>query len=168
MGYSKNSHLWPEAGEVFFREHVITPLCQSGPHCVATCLAMLTGACPEQFIDKVNTQDPVAWSEALQAYGMKLAYCPTDARKLKFYSEELLAIDDLFTISYYTTVDASRILRDPDENGWVCGSHIVILHRGMIYDPATGKVASLLEHQGQECHTKRIFRVVSRDSARGL
>ncbi|CAF5168391.1 unnamed protein product, partial [Rotaria magnacalcarata] len=35
---------------------------------------------PEDFQGNLNTQDPVSWSAALKPYGMKLAYCPHDAR----------------------------------------------------------------------------------------
>ena len=90
---------------------------------------------------------------------MKLAYIPFDARKLKFYMDELVSLDDLFLLSYYSGLSL-EILRDPDENGWVCESHVVILHRDQIIDPASGESRPAFDHWCNGCHTKRIFRVV--------
>jgi hypothetical protein len=166
--YDQNATLWENKDECFFRHHDIRPIRQTGPHCVSTTLAMLTGKTPENFQGKMNTQDPSSWSKVLQPYGMKLAYCPMDARKLKFYMDELVAMDDLFTLSYYTSLDSEDILGDPDSKGWVTGSHIVILHRDKILDPATGTAIPAREHYCNNYHTKRIFRIVSSDHIRGL
>ncbi|UJR29458.1 hypothetical protein I4U23_010670 [Adineta vaga] len=96
----KDTPVWStEEQEHYFRDPVIQPLLQEGPTCVSNCLAMLTGKRPEDFQGNINTQDPVSWSAALKPYGMKLAYCPHDARKLKFYIEQLIALDDLFALS---------------------------------------------------------------------
>lgn len=162
--------VWPaEDKEHHFRDLVIQPLCQRGPSCVSNCLAMLTGKTPEDFQGKhVNTQDPVSWSAALQPYGKKLAYCPHDARKLKFYIEQLIALDDLFALSFYTTMDPDDVLRDPDSTGFVTQSHIVLLHRDKIYDSLDREVIPARDHYGLECHTKRIFRVLPATHARGL
>ncbi|CAF3392692.1 unnamed protein product [Rotaria socialis] len=166
--YDRNGKLWPNVDENFFRDREIKPIRQSGPHCVSTVLAMLTEQTPETFQGQMNTQDPSSWSAVLQPYGMKLAYCPMDVRKLKFYMDELIAIDDLFTLSYYTSNDPSIILGDPNPTGWITGSHIVILHRDKIIDPASGTVTPALEDVCNKYHTKRIFRVVPSDHARGL
>ncbi|CAF3984020.1 unnamed protein product [Rotaria sp. Silwood2] len=166
--YDRNTTLWSNMDECFFRNCEIQPILQTGPHCVSTVLAMLTGKKPIDFQGKMNTQDPWSWSQVLHPYGMKLAYCPVDVRKLKFYMNELIAINDLFTLSYYTTLDSNEILGDPDSGGWVTGSHIVILHRNMILDPIFGTTTPALEHHCNEYHTKRIFRVVPSDHVRGL
>lgn len=159
--------LWPQQEGPFFASRDLQPIRQSGPHCVSTVLAMLTGEKPEAYQrGEINTQDPASWSAVLHPHGMKLAYCPTDARKLKFYLPELLAHGDLFTLSYYT--ESSKILRDPDASGWVCSSHIVLLHRGHILDPSGGTRTPAQEHHAMECHTKRIFRVVPAAHGRGL
>jgi hypothetical protein len=168
MPYDNNCHLWPNTEDSFFRNIKIQPIHQKGPHCVSTVLAMLSGSEPEDFQGVVNTQDPVSWSEALQKFGMKLAYCPTDARKLKYYMTELLELNDLFTISYYTTTDRDMILGDPSSDGWVCGSHIVIMHKDKIFDPQYGRVADAASHISNGYHTKRIFRVVPVAVTRGL
>jgi hypothetical protein len=131
-------------------------------------LGILTGAPPEKFQGAINTQDPVSWSEALKAWDMKLAYCPADVRKLKHYMKELVALDALFTLSYYTTIEPDEILADPDSSGWVTGSHIVILHRDKILDPMSGSERGAFEHECNDYHTKRIFRVVSVEHPRGL
>ena len=168
MPYDRTTGLWPSTGEHFFREQRIASILQSGPHCVSTVLGMLTGAESERFQGKINTQDPGSWSQALSKWNMKLAYCPSDVRKVKFYLPELLAIDDLFTISYFTPHEPSDILADPSEDGWICGSHIVILHRDRIFDPAGGNACRFQEHDCLECHTKRVFRVVPLIHERGL
>ncbi len=166
MPYDAKSLLWTQGNEVFFRDRSFRAVRQDGPHCVSTVLAILTGAPPERFQGGVNTQDPVSWSEALHEWGMKLAYCPTDARKLKHYTQELVRLDDLFTLSYYTDRDA--ILGEPDSRGWVGGSHIVVLHRRSILDPVSGSVTDALDHPCTARHTKRIFRVIPSDHPRGL
>ncbi|MCS7014629.1 MAG: hypothetical protein RMI91_14600 [Gemmatales bacterium] len=168
MPYDITCRLWPQDNEAFFRDKTFRVIRQHGPHCVATVLAMLTGDSPDKFMEKINTQDPVSWSEALREAGMKLAYCPTDIRKLKHYMAELVAYDDLFTLSYYTTTEPEKLLGEPDERGWLVGSHIVILHRQMILDPATGEAGDAFQHECNEYHTKRIFRVVPVDHPRGL
>ncbi|CAF3448708.1 unnamed protein product, partial [Rotaria sp. Silwood2] len=76
--YDPNSTLWSNTNESFFRDFEIKPIRQIGPHCVSTVLAMLTGKEPQDFQGKMNTQDPCSWSQVLQPYGMKLAYCPMD------------------------------------------------------------------------------------------
>ena len=168
MPYDLTSNLWPNLSDQFFRLRTLQPAKQSGPHCVSTVLSILSGAAPESFQGQVNTQGPRAWSDALQSYGMKLAFCPTDVRKLKFYFEELLKIDDLFTLSFFTPPNPADVLADPDESGWVCGSHIVVLHRELVLDPATGGSSKLKDFKRAECHTKRIFRVVPVAHPRGL
>jgi len=169
MPYNKTCKLWPDNAEEFFRDKDITPLQQSGPHCVSTCLAMLTGVTPKEFQGRINTQEPLSWSDGMKKYGMKLAYCPTDTRRLEFYMPDLLELDDLFTLSYYKLgEDPTAILNDPDDEGWICGSHIVIMHRSHILDPASGSKTSAETHGCNDYHTKRIFRVVPRSHIRGI
>lgn len=168
MPYDRNSHLWPDPKERFFSEHEVRVIRQTGPHCVSTSLAILTGAKPEQFQGVVNKQDPISWSDKIKQWGMQFAYCPTDARKLRFYIPELIELDDLFTLSYYTALDGHTILGDPNHNGWVCGSHIVVMHRDKILDPAGGTVTDATEHHCNNCHTKRVFRVVPAGYRRSL
>jgi len=168
MAYDLNNQLWLNKSEHFFQDEYITPVLQDGPHCVSTSLAILTGAEPEDFQGVVNTQDPISWSQSLGLYGMKLAYCPTDARRLEFYMSELIELDDLFTLSYYTARDEYEILSDPGDRGWIGGSHVVVMHRDQIYDPARGNVSDALKHHANIYHTKRIFRVVPIDHQRGV
>lgn len=168
MSYDAASNLWRRSDESFFRDKSLSVIQQNGPHCVATVLGILTGTSPEKFQGKINTQDPVSWSEALSQWNMKLAYCPTDARKIKHYMEELVALDDLFTLSYYTTKNPQAILGEPDSRGWITGSHIVILHRHKILDSMSGTESEALNHSCNDFFTKRIFRVVPSDHKRGL
>jgi hypothetical protein len=165
----RNTPVWPaKEGEHYFRDLVIQPLGQQGPTCVSNCLAMLTGQRPEQFQGNINTQDPVSWSAALHPYGMKLAYCPHDVRKLKFYIEELIALDDLFALSFYTSSDPQEILGDADSTGYVTQSHLILLHRDKIYDSALFLCEPARNHHCLDYHTKRIFRVLPVTHARGL
>jgi hypothetical protein len=168
MPYNFTCSLWPRKGEHFFHQKVIIPVKQEGPHCVSTVLAMLTGKNPADFqTSALNTQDPISWSDLLKPYGMKLAYCPCDVRKLKFYIDELIELDDLFLLCYYIPI-GPEILKDPDVNGWVCSSHVVILHRDKIIDPKRGDITPAKNHECNEHHTKRIFRVVPSNYERGL
>ncbi|MEJ5166130.1 MAG: hypothetical protein WHV67_03785 [Thermoanaerobaculia bacterium] len=167
MPYNKNCNLWPKDNEMFFKDITINPIKQTGPHCVSTVLAMLVGEKPETFQKIINTQDPISWSDSLKPYGLKLAYCPTDVRKLKFYIDELIEHNDLFLLCYYCA-DESKIMSDPDPEGWLCSSHVVILLRDKIIDPKKGVIEQAKDHDCLERHTKRIFRVVPVNYERGL
>jgi hypothetical protein len=169
MPFDTNSLLWNAQPEHYFRNRAIQPIEQDDSHCVSTVLAMLSGETPERFQGVVNTQDPVSWSESLKEYGLKLAYCASDNRKVKFYLPELVELNDVFTISYFTPTEPADVLRDPrPSDGWVCGSHIVILQGEDIIDPARGDRVRAVEHRGMERFTKRIFRVVPANHPRGL
>ena len=160
--------LWPNETDAFFRGRGLHSRVQEGATCVATSLAIVSGCEPAEFRD-VNTQNPVEWSDALRRFGMKLAYLPTDIRPVKFYIDELLRYDDLFVIGFYSNRDGREaILRTLDENGWLCASHMVVLHRDQIYDPARGTNVEARLYDRLDSHTKRIFRVVPADHPRGL
>lgn len=166
MPYNHSSMIWPSTKEHYYRDRKFEPIKQDGPHCVSTVLAILTGETPEFLQGIINTQDPISWSDVLKRWNMKLAYCSTDARRLKHYIKELIKYDDLFTLSYYTNPD--EILGEPDEKGWVARSHIVILHRDRIIDPAMGESFEAINSKYGDFHTKRIFRVVPAYHIRGL
>ncbi len=170
MCYNTNTRLWESAEENFFREKMIVPQLQIGGTCVSTALSMLTGVTPEDIRTVgINTQNPVSWSLALIPYGMKLAYCPVDVRRLKFYMEELIGYDDLFLLCYYSLNDPSEtILNDPDNMGWIVGSHVVILQRDQIIDSSIGAIIQARQHDCNNAYTKRLFRVVPKDHKRGL
>jgi hypothetical protein len=187
---------------------------------------------------RINTQNPVTWSEALNPYKMQLAYLPTDVRPLDFYIDELIGYEDLFMLAFYTGPDPhilekrhcaeilDNIIRDslgqlddlqrqqiingqqrlddlqrqqiinelklqlqrkkPYQTG---SSHVVLLHKNRIYDPAHSANANGLgiTSANEYCdrkkqyylglrddsrvtglHTKRLFRVVPRGHKRGL
>lgn len=138
---------------------------QIGPSCVATTLTMIaraTGgeATVESFKQATNSQSPHSWSNALKPYGLQLAYCNHDLRRIEYYIDELVGLDDLFLVSFYSADPPS----DPDENGKLCTAHIVTLYKGAIYDTAkhgdSGGVISAQNYTRLERQTKRIFRVV--------
>lgn len=160
-----SASLWPNMTDCFFRDRSLSPRQQEGLTCVATCLAILSGANPGDFDGKINTQDPVTWSDALSPFGMKLAYLPTDVRKLRFYIEELVGYDDLFTLGFYIPREPAALLQDPQGDGWLCGSHLVVLHRDRIVEETSVRA---VDYSGLECHTKRVFRVVPVGHRRGL
>ena len=168
MPYDYNSRIWPDSRAHFFTNVSINPLRQNGPHCVSTCLGMLTGLAPEHFQTRINTQNPSSWSDALRPYGMQLAYCSTDVRKIKYYIPELVSYEDLFVLCYYTSSEEKEIMREPDPSGWLTGSHIVILQNYNIFDPARGIGENAYEHSCNIYHTKRIFRVVPTDHPRRI
>lgn len=160
--------LWPNTTDAFFRTRELRHARQVGPTCVATSLAIAAGTDACDIAGSINTQDPVSWSAALGRFGMKLAYLPTDARKLRFYIHELVKLDDLFVVGIYTPFDPVSILADPRLDGWVCGSHLVVLHRDRIYDPLREEPTDALRSDRLDCHTKRAFRVVPVRHPRGL
>lgn len=163
------SSLWPsESGERFFPELSIRHRTQMGGSCVSTGLSLLTGQAPADVRQQINTQDPVSWSQYLQGHGMKLAYCPSDLRRLRHYKAQLLALDDLFTLSTYSSQDPEVIGADPSESGWVCGSHFVVLHRHTVYDTRYSEPIALNDYGNLNRYVKRLFRVVPAAHGRGL
>ena len=137
-----NAPLWDatvnnEAQDQFFADINLNHDRQIGPSCVATTLAMIvrtTGAevTVEEIKEVTNSQSPHTWSNALKPYGMQLAYCNNDLRRIENYIDELVEHDDLFLLSFYSIDPPS----DPDENGKLCTAHIVTLHKDTIYDTA--------------------------------
>ena len=161
--------LWDEESECepkgpFFRDLEIEHIKQIGPSCVPTTLAMLarsTGADvgPDDFKEIINSQSPHTWSKALHPYGLQLAYCNHDLRRLRYIVDELVAHDDLFLLCFYSVDPPS----DPDENGKLCTAHIVTLHRDKIIDTAKSHLCGVSlasQYPRLERQTKRIFRVV--------
>ena len=157
----------PEA-KPFFRDLSLTHRVQIGGSCVSTGLSLLTGEEPVSIRPQLNTQDPVSWSRYLQRHGMKLAYCSTDLRRLRHYVEELLAHDDLFTLSTYSPGNPLDIGDEPDSSGWICSSHFVVLHRDQVYDTRFAHPVPLRDYCDLNRYVKRLFRVVPADHARGL
>lgn len=167
--FDLKSRLWPDRnGPSWFRDLDIGHDMQFGGSCVATSLGLLTGEDPDIIREAINTQDPVSWSHYLQGYGMKLAYCPTDLRRLRHYAKELLALDDLFAISTYSSTDPADIGREPDSRGWICGSHLALLHRSRVHDTRLAAPVPLNEYADLDCYVKRVFRVVPVEVVRGL
>ena len=165
-----NAPLWDVAavGDIqgpFFSDIEIRHDRQIGPSCVATTLAMIartTGAdvTPDDFKQVTNSQSPHSWSNALKPYGMQLAYCNHDLRRIEHYIDELVEHDDLFLLCFYSVNPPS----DPNEAGKLCTAHIVTLHKDTIYDTAkhssSGGVIAAHDYARLERQTKRIFRVV--------
>ena len=154
-----------EAEDQFFADINLNHDRQIGPSCVATTLAMIvrtTGAevTVEEIKEVTNSQSPHTWSNALKPYGMQLAYCNNDLRRIENYIDELVEHDDLFLLSFYSIDPPS----DPDENGKLCTAHIVTLHKDTIYDTAknsgSGGIIAAQDYARLERQTKRIFRVV--------
>jgi hypothetical protein len=125
-------------------------------------IARTTGADVEadDFKTITNSQSPHSWSNALKPYGMQLAYCNHDVRRIEHYIDELVELDDLFFLCFYSVNPPS----DPDANGKLCTAHIVTMHNDTIYDTAkqsgSGGVVLANDYTRLERQTKRIFRVV--------
>ena len=154
-----------ETQDQFFADINLNHDRQIGPSCVATTLAMIvrtTGVevTVEEIKEVTNSQSPHTWSNALKPYGMQLAYCNNDLRRIENYIDELVEHDDLFLLSFYSIDPPS----DPDENGKLCTAHIVTLHKDTIYDTAkdsgSGGIIAAQDYARLKRQTKRIFRVV--------
>ena len=157
----------PEATP-FFHDLCLTHRVQIGGSCVSTGLSLLTGEEPVEVRAQLNTQDPISWSRYLQRHGMKLAYCSTDLRRLQYYVDELLAHDDLFTLSTYSPSNPLDIAEEPDSSGWICSSHFVVLHRDTVYDTRFAHPIPLRDYCDRNRYVKRMFRVVPAAHSRGL
>ena len=163
------STLWDrQTYHPYFQNLSIQHRRQIGGSCVSTGLSLLTNEEPNAIRSHVNTQDPVSWSNYLKGFGMKLAYCPTDLRRLRHYKDQLLDMDDLFAISTYSSTDPEQITQEPNEEGWVCGSHFVVLHRDTVFDTRYDRPILLVDYDDCERFVKRLFRVVPAEHERGL
>jgi hypothetical protein len=91
--------LWPDTTERFFASLHLHSAPIPGTFSIASIIASLTGGDLEQIMDRVEANDPLSWSLVLQEYGMKLAYCPTDVRRMIHYLEELVALNDIFILT---------------------------------------------------------------------
>ena len=70
--------------------------------------------------------------QALKPFGMQLAYCNHDQRRIEYIIDELKQLNDLFFVSFYSIDPPS----DPDENGKLCTAHIITMHGSTFYDTA--------------------------------
>ena len=169
------SKIW-HGREKFFKKLELQVQKQKGPYCVAYALSIATGFEVKKFLDfeGFTNRDPVTWSDALKKIAnMKLAYCTTDLRKVKYYSVDLLECDDLFIIGYYSPrykyKDETDVLLEPGKDGSELAlGHAVILYKDKIYDSRNAIVKKLKEHECMECHTKRIFRFVPAGYEKGI
>ena len=102
-----NAPLWHlpkgENHASYFDDLKLEHLRQIGPSCVATTLCMVaraTGAdvTPEYFKARTNSQSPYSWSEALKPFGMQLAYCNHDQRRIEYIIDELKQLLSLIHI----------------------------------------------------------------------
>lgn len=169
MEFDFASSLWPSQDATpYFQERQLQHRMQKGGSCVSTGLSLLTGEAPTAIRQQINTQDPVSWSCYLEGHGLKLAYCPTDFRRLRHYVDDLLALDDLFTFSTYSPELPREIGAEPDEEGWICSSHFVVLHRDTVYDTRFPEPIALVDYEDLQRYVKRIFRVVPSAQVRGL
>ena len=149
----------------FFGHLNLSHVRQRGPSCVATTLSMVANATgaqttPEDFKQVTNSQAPHTWSEALKPFGLQLAYCNNDVRRLGYFVDELATYNDLFFLCFYSKDPPS----DPEVSGKLCTAHIITLHGSTIYDTAKvasqGGVCDVGDYDRLERQTKRIFRVV--------
>lgn len=152
--------LWPDNSQPFFPSLQLDSAPVPGTFSIASIIASLTGGDLEAIMNKVGANDPVSWSLVLEDYGMKLAYCPTDIRRVIHYLDELVALNDVFILTYYTPERPPRILAEPDNLGWICGMHSVLVVREMVYDPYLDIRQRIYAHHCRHFHTKSIFRVV--------
>jgi len=170
---NQTCEIWTGDDDTFFNELTIQHKNQSGPSCVATTLSMIVEslgftADVDYFKQVTNSQSPQTWSDSLKPFGLQLAYCNTDVRRLKFYLEELASLKDLFLVSFYS-IDPPF---DIDRNGKLCTAHIVTMHKNVIYDTAKdveyGGVSMFQNYPRLNRPVKRIFRVVPLGHARCL
>ncbi len=141
---------------------------QTSTDCVANALSVLALAEPASIALEINTQSPISWSDYLLGAGYQLAYCNTDFRRLHHYVDELLELDDLFLISTYGSMEPSQIGREPDQNGWITGSHIAVLYRDTVYDSMLSGPCRLRDYPRNNRYVKRLFRVVPAGFSRSL
>jgi len=161
---------WPESAAEphgpHFHHLTLSHIKQQGPTCVPTTLAMLasatgTSVSPEDMMPKINSQAPHTWSAALKPFGMQLAYCNVDVRRASDHVDALLALDDLFLLSFYS---GEPPFEPEVPGGKLCTAHIVTVHRDLLIDTARpasgGGVVPLHAYNRLHNPTKRVFRVV--------
>ncbi len=154
--------LWYGTNETFFEDFELKHILQKGPSCVPTTLAMIARATGAEVTisdmkEAINTQAPHTWSNALKPFGLQLAYCNNDARSISYFIDELVGLNDLFLLSFYS----SEPPKGPDSNGKLCTAHIVTLHKDEIIDTAKRDgTCKAHDYSRLANRCKRIFRVV--------
>ena len=169
MPHDLHSPLWDSRDDTrYFPDLTLRHRRQQSTDCVANALSMLTGVEPGSIALDINTQSPISWSDYLMGCGMQLAYCNTDFRRLDHYVDELLDQDDLFLLCTYGSLDPMQIGREPDESGWITGSHVAVLHQDIVYDSMLSGPCPLIDYPRNNRYVKRLFRVVPAGFARSL
>lgn len=169
MEFDAFGTLWPDHNPEGFARHLtLTHQRQIGGTCVPTGLAVISGEPVATIRRQVNTQSPSNWSDYLAQHGWRLAYCNTDFRRLKHYLPELIAHDDVFVLCTYSSTDPYEIGQEPDEEGWVCGSHFFLLQGDTIYDTRYSQPMPVALYVDRERYVKRIFRLVPSDYQRAI
>jgi len=95
------------------------------------------------------------YEQPLKEYGWKLVYCLSDIRKLKHYIPELQI--GTYIVELYVD-SAEHILGEPNEDGWLCSSKIIVVQNGLV-----GTTEKIENTHLAGYHTKRIARVVPTD-----
>ena len=104
---NQTCEIWRGDDNTYFKDLTIQHKKQLGPSCVATTLSMIVEslgftADVDYFKEVTNSQSPQTF-DSLKPFGLQLAYCNTDVRRLRYYVEELASLKDLFLISFYST-----------------------------------------------------------------
>ena len=149
----------------YFDDLKLKHLRQIGPSCVATTLCMVakaTGAdvTPEYFKSRTNSQSPYSWSEALKPFGMQLAYCNHDQRRIEYIIDELKQLNDLFFVASTRLIHQVTLMKMAN-----CVQHTssrcMVQHSMILRNHAdNGGVCDASDYSRLERQAKRIFRVV--------
>ncbi|CAF1404661.1 unnamed protein product [Adineta ricciae] len=96
------------------------------------------------------------------------AYHIFEERYSGLVTEELIGLDDLFALNFYTASNPEDIFGNAYHTAFVTQSDLIMLHRDKIYHSTRHQYVPARDHRCVNYHTKYIFQVPSATHDRGL
>ena len=124
MQLSKRASLWPSREDCFFKDSKLNSK-KLGEISVFKLLATLTDAKQEFFKERMNKYYPIDLFNAFMWLGFRVVPCLTYNPSLKFYIDELIKLNDLFVIIYFTNKSVGK--------GLIRNGRVTVLFRDRLY-----------------------------------
>lgn len=129
--------------------------------CVPTSIASVVGEDPSIFYKTMNNCCPISWSKHLKSFGMKLKVQNATFRPFAKLLEDLKKTGYLYLVGVYC--GQLRHIEQHARKGTTCPSHMFVVHKGKVYDPAQSEKIDAAPHYAEHW-VKRLFRVVPLDA----
>jgi len=160
MSLKKQSTEERPGKEIFFHNKNFVPAQHDSCSAAAAALATICCCNVWDMENRIVPSNPRTWLLALQDFGLNLEYWTTWLCEMRWFMSDLLMVDDLFLLCYYTTVSPDEVMAFESQGMTTECFHIVILHRCAIIDPVLGECESAFLHPCNGMLARWIFRVV--------